>query len=201
MSYTEALRSQLRPCCGPGHLSGTSTIQNPTGVEGSESLASGLASRAHRSVIAVGRSRGPDDVASRAGYRLKDDTNLWTYGPDGSRGADPGAPAFRLVSTTSTTKGCRTVRSRPMDHTGRINTDIVNDQVRHWQRAWNSVLRAGSISEWEPNWRSRRARRWRSSRARLRHPRHHSWQDIPSGIYLPDVLEASRSQVATQWSA
>ena len=202
VSYTEAREMAFDPAADQGTSVGTSTIQNPTGVEGSGVAGVWLGVRGTPLSESLWAGRGDRTTwLLEAGYRLKDDTNLWTYGPDGSRGAGPGAPAFRLVSTTSTTKGSAEpyVRARWI-RTGRINTDIVNDrgqtlatgvELRPESRFDLGVGTELEVSQ-GPADGARVALDFRGTLA------YHSWQDIPSGIYLPDVLEASRSQVATQ---
>ncbi|MEC7949459.1 MAG: hypothetical protein VX265_17965 [Myxococcota bacterium] len=136
-----------------------------------------------------------------AGYRFRDQTNLWTHGPRGERGAGPGAPAFRLLTTVSTKRGdaepyvqARWVRS------SRINTDIVNAQgntvARGLELRPESSVDLGVGTEVEVS-------RYGQDGARVALDfrgtlSYRTWQDIPSGIYLPDVLDASSGQVATQ---
>lgn len=130
------------------------------------------------------------------GYRFQDKTSLWTSnGTD--HGAGPGSAAFRMSTAFSTRikitepylgmSYTRTVPLRTIDNTGLQGEQIV-------QTASEANLLAGAevVAYEEPSSGTRMAFDFHAN-LNMR-----TWQDIPSGIYLPSVLEASTSLVATE---
>jgi len=202
VSYPSAAAMAFDPAADQGTAVDTPKLSRPAGIEGSGVGGVWLGLRGTPLSEELWANRG--DRATwmlEAGYRLQDRTNLWTYGPRGTRGAGPGAPAFRLVSTASTTKGKAEPYVRAAwVRTGRINTDIVDERGRTLASGVElrpeSRFGLGVGTEVE-------VRRYGSDGARVALDfrgslTYHSWQDIPSGTYLPDVLEASVGEVATQ---
>jgi hypothetical protein len=133
--------------------------------------------------------------------RFKDKTNLWTYGPRGTRGAGPGAPAVRLATTISTTKGDASpyVDVR-WERSGRITTDLVDEnenvlatgvELRPASTVGLSVGTDLLLEEYGTDG-AQVAMDFRGTFA------YRTWQDIPSGIYLPDILDASTGLVANE---
>lgn len=139
-------------------------------------------------------------ILLEAAYRFQDKSNMWSYGPRGYRGAGPGASAFRLRGAFSTTH--RTAQpylvatwmvpaSIQMDVVDENSRTIATD--RRFSPASDVELVAGAelqVAEYQDgglvslDFRSRFGYR--------------SWQDVPSGLYLPDVLNGTEAQTATE---
>jgi len=200
--YPSAATMAFDPAAGQGTMLDTSTIDDPSELRGSGVGGVWLGLRGTPLSEALWSSRGDRTTwLIESAYRFADKTNLWTYGPRGTRGAGPGAPAFRLLTTVSTTKGdaepylrARWVRS------SRINTDIVNAQdnvvatgleLRPESTFDLTVGTELEVSQYGEDG-ARVALDFRGTLS------YRTWQDIPSGTYLPDILDASRGQVATQ---
>lgn len=200
--YPDAATMAFDPAADQGTMRGTSPIDDPAELRGSGVGGVWLGVRGTPLSEALWAGRGDRTTWMLEGaYRFGDKTNLWTYGPRGTRGAGPGAPAFRLLTTVSTTKGDAEpyVRARWV-RSSRINTDIVNAQdnvvatgieLRPESTFDLSVGSELEVSRYGEDG-ARVALDFRGTLG------YHTWQDIPSGIYLPDVLEASTGQVATQ---
>ena len=134
-----------------------------------------------------------------AGWRFKDQTNFWSYARSDRRGAGPGAPAFRFQAAVSTHhRIAEPYFKASLLRSGRIQQDVVdgNGQVvaqgvefrpastvdgvvgvqytvhEYGQGAMVAIDMHGSYG-------------------------YASWQDIPSGLYLPSVLDASSQVPAT----
>ncbi len=135
-----------------------------------------------------------------AAVRFKDKTNFWTYGPRGTRGGGPGAPAFRLRGAFSTThRSAQPYLVATWTRAGRINTDVVDDAGRVVAR--DLELRPSSDVELVTGSELNVAQYGDGARVDLDFKGrfgYRSWQDIPSGLYLPDVLDASRALTATE---
>ena len=130
------------------------------------------------------------------GYRFQDKTSLWTStGTD--HGAGPGSAAFRMGTAFSTNikisepyLGLSYTRTVPLRTTD--NTGLQADQIVQTASEAN-VLAGVEVVAYDEG----------SSGTRVAFDFHanlsmRTWQDVPSGIYLPSVLEASTSLVATQ---
>lgn len=137
------------------------------------------------------------------GFRVPDKSNLWAISDSGTRGAGPGSTAFRLHTAASTTMkwtepyvAATLTRSGPAKNVALVDEDgnKLADNAVTVQPAHEIAMRAGL--EIVPVVRqavgSRFAIDVHGDFA------YRSWQDIPSGIYLPDVLDASRAALATQ---
>lgn len=132
--------------------------------------------------------------------RFRDKTNFWTT-EGGERGAGEGAPAYRLRTAFSTSHG----RAQPylvgtLTRTGRINLDVVEEDGTTVARGLEvrpastvdvlvgSELLAGTYgtdgAEVQVDFRTRFT--------------YTGWQDIPSGTFLPSVLDASKGSAATE---
>lgn len=135
-------------------------------------------------------------VMLEAAYRFADKTSFWTT-TDGVRGAGPGSAAFKLGAAFSTTIGWNEpyvslsmVRSVPLrDIEG---TELQADQII--QTASSFDLLAGTEMV---------AVQRDASGVRFAIDVHsrfgvQSWQDIPSGVLLPSVLDASSTLTATE---
>ena len=130
------------------------------------------------------------------GYRFRDKSSLWTT--DGTnRGAGPGSAAFQLKTAFSTTIGwsqpyltlgmLRTVPLRDIDNTGLQADQIIQTSSSLDMTAGTEIV---AISR-------------DSSGARFAIDLHgnfglRSWEDIPSGVMLPSILDASSTLVATE---
>ena len=202
VQYPEAATMAFDPAADRGTMLGTNTIDDPSELRGAGVGGVWLGVRGTPLSEALWSSRGDRTTWMLEGaFRFADKTNLWTYGPRGTRGAGPGAPAFRLLTTVSTTKGDAEpyVRARWV-RTSRINTDIVNAQdnvvATGLELRPESTFDLAVGTELEVSrYGEDGARVDLDFRGTLGYC---TWQDIPSGIYLPDVLAASLGQVATQ---
>lgn len=133
------------------------------------------------------------------GYRFKDQTNFWTYGPRGTRGAGPGAPAFRFVGAVSSKhRWAEPYLQATLLRSGRITTDIVdeNQQVV----AQGVTLRPASSVDTTLGVQYTVHEYGQGAMVALdMHSNigYSTWQDVPTGLYLPSVLDASSAKPAT----
>lgn len=130
------------------------------------------------------------------GFRFRDKTNFWTYGPRDTIGGGPGAPALRLRTSVST----RYRKAEPyavidLMRTGRITTDIVGAdgavvaEDLEIRPASTSTIRSGV--EWKvAEYGEDGAKVSIDAHAQMAY---RGGQDLPSGVYLPSVLDASKS--------
>lgn len=137
-------------------------------------------------------------------WRTPDKSSFWTYGDNGSRGAGPGASALRLHVAGSTTKRwAEPYVYATFVNTGRQTTDVLDESgvvvVTQLEIDPASTFEGGAGVE---------AVVWKNDetggKATLDFRGiigYRSWQDIPSGIYLPNVLDASRTVAVTQSDA
>lgn len=139
-------------------------------------------------------------VLLEAAFRFRDKTNFYSYGPRGTRGAGPGASAFRLRGAFSTThRSAQPYLVATWTRSGRITQDVVDAQDRvvatglTFTPASEIELRAGSELKLESYQDGGEVDLDLGARFGYR-----SWQDIPSGLYLPDVLDASSALTATE---
>lgn len=130
------------------------------------------------------------------GYRFRDKSSLWTT--DGTdRGGGPGSAAFKLKTAFSTTIGwsepylsmslLRSVPLRDIENTG-----LQADQVIQTASSIDMTTGTEIVALTRD-----------STGARLAFDLHgniglNSWEDIPSGVMLPSILDASSSLVATE---
>lgn len=134
------------------------------------------------------------------GYRFKDQTNFWTYGPNDVIGGGVGASALRLrTAVSSSYRKAEPYGVVDLVRTGTIRTDIVdaNGAVTakdlELQPASSATLRAGV--EWL-------VATYGDDGARVSIDAHTQFgyrggQRLPSGVYLPSVLDASDGLVVT----
>lgn len=137
-----------------------------------------------------------------AGYRLQDKSSFYQLKDDGSRGGGEGSDAVHLRTAWSTERRSnRPYLEAVFDKTLTVPTDLRDDDgavvvtgaaVRAPSRF---ALRAGTEI---PALRRDEVEVAFDLRARAGY---RSWADIPSGLYLPDVLTASHSVLVTQGDA
>jgi hypothetical protein len=135
------------------------------------------------------------------GYRFKDKSNFWTWGENNKLGGGPGAPAFRMRTAWSTTYDwAEPYLVADLTRSGRITTDVVDENGVTVARgmevrpASTTTLRAGT-ELMAGSWGSQGAQASIDLHATVTH---RSWQDIPSGTYLPSALSASEGVAATE---
>lgn len=137
-----------------------------------------------------------------AGYRLQDQSSFWLERQDGSRGAGPGADAVHLRTAFST----QAATSRPylelaFDKALTVPTPLraedgsVLTSDAPVRPASTLDLRVGAEV---PVWTRQQTEVALDLRTRFGY---RTWQDIPSGLYLADVLSASREVLVTQGEA
>ena len=135
------------------------------------------------------------------GFRTPDQTNFWTTGESGKRGAGPGASAWRLHTAASTThRWAEPYLFGTAVLSNTVTVDVVDDTGATVATAMevtpSDTVDIGAGVE---------AKVWENvedgSRVHLDFRGtfgYRSWQDIPSGVYLPTILDASRSVRVTQ---
>lgn len=135
-------------------------------------------------------------------YRFKDKSNFWTYNGRGNRGAGDGASAFRFRSAFSTTYRdfAQPWMLVTLERTGHLTTDAYaadgTVEAKNIQVQPASTAEIATGVEWL-------AGTYGAEGGRVDlgiHGRfgYTSWSDIPSGFYLPSVLDESRANVVTQ---
>jgi len=138
-----------------------------------------------------------------AGYRFRDETNFWSYGPRGTRGSGAGAPAFRFQAAVSTAHRIAEPYLRTsLLRSGRITMDVVDEDSQvvasgvefRPASTVDSVLGVQyTVHEYGQG-------------AMVAIDMHSyfgysTWQDIPSGLLLPSVLDSSSRVPATMSEA
>ena len=135
------------------------------------------------------------------GYRFKDKSNLWTLNDQGKRGGGPGASAMRFTTAFSTAHR-RTEPYLRFDfiRTGKITVDLydASGAISGTQVALNPASTINLVAGAE-----HLLTEYGEDGARLSidfrgDVQYRTWQDIPSGLYLPSVLDASSGIAATQ---
>jgi len=134
-----------------------------------------------------------------AGYRFRDKTNFWSYGPRGKRGSGSGAPAFRFnAAVSSKHRIAEPYFKASLLRSGRIQMDVVDEngqtvasgmEFRPASSVDGVVGVQYTVHEYGQG-------------AMVAIDMHGSygygtWQDIPSGLYLPSVLDVSGAAPAT----
>ncbi|MDP6934316.1 MAG: hypothetical protein QGG40_15425, partial [Myxococcota bacterium] len=132
------------------------------------------------------------------GYRFKDPSNFWTLNDAGNRGGGSGASAFRArAAFSSTHRAAQPYLRLTVLQQNELAVDLTDDDGEFLasvtlKPANEADLLAGvELTSWT-------------------HPDvtfaidlhtlfgYRSWQDIPSGLYLPSVLENSLTMAVTQ---
>ncbi|RME22346.1 MAG: hypothetical protein D6798_16015, partial [Deltaproteobacteria bacterium] len=203
LAWSEAHEMVFDPTLDNGSMLGTPSIEPPPVVHGG-----GLAGPLLLVRVAPFHSRLLPDRGIRtswvleAGYRFQDRSNFHRVTDDGRRGGGPGADALHLRSAWSTH---RRSNHPYLD----LSFDRAFSVPVPLRDADGTILTAGAPvhpanrldarvgTEFFPVQRHDLALAVDlSARAGYR-----SWQDIPSGLYLPDVLATSRSVLVTQGDA
>jgi hypothetical protein len=129
------------------------------------------------------------------GYRSGTKTNFWTV-KDGQRGAGQGGGAFRLDAAFSTDKGI-SIPYAQVQYTkeSKVEVDVVDENGTLWASnlklqppssvAFRSGVEIVAVEEQADG------SRWTVDL--FTHFRYETWSDVPSGIYLPSVLDGSRT--------
>lgn len=134
------------------------------------------------------------------GYRFKDQTNFWGYGPRDVIGGGPGASALRLrTAVSSSYRKAEPYAVVDLVRTGRLTTDIVDEdgvvvaKDLELRPASSATMRAGV--EWlVATYGEDGARVSLDAHAQMAY---RGGQQLPSGVYLPSVLDASEGIVVT----
>lgn len=200
VSFTGARTMAFDPAADAGTMVGTDGLASAPTHQGSGVGGVWLGLRGAPMHQEIFGSRGDRvswvlDVA----YRFKDKTPFWTYGPRDKRGGGPGAGAFKFRSVVATTHN----HSSPylvteLVRSGRLETDVVDENGQTIASAMSirpassagltlgvyiNAISYGQGARLDVDLRSRFGYR--------------SWQDIPSGIFLPSVLDTSVGTAAT----
>ncbi len=201
--WSEAHEMVFDPTLDNGSMLGTPAIDPPPVLKGG-----GLAGPLLLLRVAPFHTRlhaGRGDRTSwvlEAGYRFQDKSSFYKTTNDGKRGGGTGADALHLRSAWSTER-----------RSNRPYLDVVFDRaftVPTPLRATDgSILTAGAAVRPASRLDARIGTEVPAIQAEgfelavdLRaHAGYRSWQDVPSGLYLPDVLDTSRSVLVTQGDA
>lgn len=138
-----------------------------------------------------------------AGFRFRDQTNFWSYGPRGKRGSGDGAPAFRFQAAVSSKhRIAEPYLKASLLRSGRIQMDIVDEDGRTVTSGME--LRPASTVDSVVGVQYTVHEYGQGAMVALDMHANYgyaSWQDIPSGLYLPDTLVASSGAPATMSEA
>ena len=196
ISYPEANLMAFDPNSDSGTMVGTSPLTGDIGLSGKGFGGAWLGLRGAPLHEELFSHRG-DRISAlfEVGYRLADKTHLWTV-TQGSRGAGPGASAYRLHGAFSTThRASRPYLTATFLQSGRINTDVNDDtgavliSNAEIKPASQMDLRTGSeLFVWiDEDSGSQISLDFSASFG------YRGWQTIPSGTYLPSILDASQT--------
>lgn len=129
------------------------------------------------------------------GYRTGTKSNFWTV-TDGARGAGQGGGAFRLDAAFSTNKGVSMPYGK-IEYTkeSKVEVDVRDESGTLW--ASNLTLQPASSIAFQSGVEIVAVEQQEDGSLwtvdLFTHFRYDTWSDIPSGIYLPSVLDVSRS--------
>lgn len=200
VSYDELGTMVYDPATGSGTYEGTNPGTPGTAIEGNGlgGVWIGVRGTPFSEAFSVRKNRAT--WLLEGALRTGDGTNLWTM-KDDKRGAGPGGSAFRVHSAFSTTFG-----STSPYLTGTWITE--GKRVVDVYGADGSALAAGVEVDPGSLLRVRTgvevlAAENRAAGSRMAFDLHAtlaytSWQAVPSGIYLPEVLDASEGQIVQQ---
>lgn len=198
VSYADATDMAIDPTTDSGTMVDTDVLDPQPEVYGQGAGGAWLGLRGTPFSETLFADRG-DKVTwlVEVGYRFQDKSSFWTSDSAGQRGAGPGAAAFRLATAFSTTikwnqpyvelSMTRTVPMRVIDDTG-----LQADQIIQPSSSYDLVAGTEIVAVSRESSGARFAIDLRSGFG-VR-----SWQDIPSGTYLPSVLDVSSTLTATE---
>ncbi|MFT5685220.1 MAG: hypothetical protein ACI8RZ_006169 [Myxococcota bacterium] len=193
ISYPEANLMAFDPNSDSGTMLGTEALTGDVGLEGAGFGGTWLGLRGspiHEDLFAHRGDRS--SWLFEAGYRFADKTHLWTV-DSGQRGSGPGASAYRLHGAFSTThRASRPYLTATFLQSGRLTTDVTDETGTLISNAEISPasrmdLKTGSeLYVWvDEDSGSQISLDFSASFG------YRSWQTIPSGTYLPSILDAS----------
>jgi hypothetical protein len=137
-------------------------------------------------------------------FRTPDKTNFWTADESGKRGAGPGASALRLGMAASTTlRNTEPYTAFAWERVGALSTDVRDETGALLASAMEidpASSATATVGTETTVWRDADSGGQVSLDFHL-DLGYRSWQDIPSGLYLPSVLDASRTVPVTQSDA
>lgn len=202
VSFAEGRQMEFDPLDDDGTLVGTAPLGRQPSAKGAGLGGTWIGVRGapfHQEAFDIRRDRF--SWVLEAGYRFQDKSNFWSTGEGNARGAGPGASALRLKSAWSTTHRMTSpYLQTTLVRTGRVTTTVTDAtgstsaQAVVVRPASTLALDAGAevlLSEYGEEG----GRVVLDLRSQLRYD---SWQDVPSGLYLPSVLDASRASIVTQ---
>jgi len=203
LSWSMAQQMSFDPILGMGSMVGTDPIDPPP-VEKGHGLAGPL--------LAVQLTPFNADLFHNGfhrttwllegGFRFQDKSSFFAERDDGSRGAGPGGAALHLRTAFSTTRQqARPYVQASFDRAFTVATDLRD--ADHAVVVAGAPVRPASRLDFRvgaevPVKTGPELAVSLDVRGRFGY---RSWQDIPSGLYLPDVLAASREVLVTQGEA
>ena len=200
ISYPEANLMAFDPNSDSGTMAGTEALTGETGMEGVGFGGTWLGLRGspiHEDLFAYRGDRS--SWLFEVGYRFADKTHLWSVDGD-QRGAGPGASAWRLHGAFSTThRASRPYLTATFLQSGRLSTDVTDESGIVISNAEISPasrmdLTTGTeLFVWiDEASGSQISLDFSASFG------YHGWQTIPSGTYLPSILDASQNVLITE---
>lgn len=200
VSWTNAREMTFDPSSGGGSFIGANRLEDQDPISGG-GLAGPIVSLTLAPLIAdpPGRRASTTSMLLEVGYRLQDRSSFWQEEADGSRGGGVGGDALLIRGAFSAqAKTSEPYLEAVVERAMTVPTDLRDSSGEVVQKdalarpASRVDLRAGvdlPVQEADDH------RMVIDLRSRFGY---RSWQDIPSGLYLPDVLAASREVLVTQ---
>jgi hypothetical protein len=195
ITYSEANLMAFDPNSDSGTMVGTEPLTGELGMSGAGLGGTWIGVRGapiHEDLFAHRGDRS--SWLFELGYRFADKSHLWSIDGD-QRGAGPGASAYRLHGAFSTThRASRPYLTATFLQSGRLTTDVTDEtgiliSDAEISPANRMDLKTGSeVFVW--------THEESGSQISLDFSTsfgYHSWQTIPSGTYLPSILDASQS--------
>lgn len=194
ISYPEASLMAFDPNTDSGTMVETEALSGELGLEGAGFGGTWIGlqgSPLHEELFAHRGDRS--SWLFEVGYRFADKSHLWALNGD-QRGAGPGASAYRLHGAFSTThRSSRPYLTATFLQSGRLTTDVTDEtgtllSNAEIQPASRMDLMTGSeLLLWADAETGSQIALDLSASFGYR-----SWQTIPSGTYLPSILDASQ---------
>ena len=195
ISYPEANIMAFDPNNDSGTMLGTDAVSAEAGLQGSGFGGTWIGLRGaplHEELFAHRGDRS--SWLFEVGYRFADKSHLWAFEGD-QRGAGPGASAYRLHGAFSTThRASRPYITATFLQSGRLSTDVTDESGTLISAAEifpaNRIdLKTGSeVFLWTDEQSGSHLSLDVNASFGYR-----GWQTIPSGTYLPSILDASQS--------